>query len=1197
MKFLKKEDMALFVNFSKIRNRKIIKIFQTIPLLFLVAFQSVFAGAEEENDVTAGIFFWDLSPGDIFHYEVMDFDLVLVPNIVSSMRLHVSINVLKKDENHLVLNFKIHDAFAERVIGTRSHNYYLESLLAGIEVNYKTNYIGGFISIEGEDAFQNKLSAKIKAVNNSPCQADCGQFYSILSKDDEFVDAANIYKNLITSYIQQLHNIYGHTYIADGDAYEFPLSEEETGHSYPIVARFYATKEDAILSGEFTLSYDISAVEEYDLEQRYRQSYISDFILDYETGSPEFVLNILELEEKSQLGNKIEYVTTRFEKFDEKYIKERFNLRRKDQRYLCYMGRSHPEKKAIKYCKSEAKKGDVYSGTVLADMYNNSKSHFYNPKKAIKLYRKQAKGGNKYSQQRLGSLYKEGSEALPKNKKEAVKWLMLSSSQDYTFATYKLAKFLLEDESSEQYEKGLDYLRLAAIQGNRRALKLYAETCVQKHENRAYDWQQPETCFEIIQMHADADNSEKLTITLLNKYSESLESPTGFLLSAVVKENKYATYLMGKYYIRQDDSETVDKGVDLLKKAYELKLYAAARVLGDFARQERQPEKSIEQAIFWYEKSIEHGDGVAAFRLASTFEYDLKDSLNAFRYYKLAYELGHEYSGVYYAKYLSNENFKYRDEDKSFGIYKKLSEKYGWNEVVAELAWAYYYGLGTKKDYERAYYWYSRVNYKMEQRNAFSWSMLGYFYAYGYGTEKNLDKAKTLLEKSLSFGETDYVIKDYVNVLFEKKEFKLALPWVKKMIDQGYRLEKNISNLSKIYYKTQQFKLLRETLNKIESKFEISPEQIFYKAELVSRGLLPLKQKESLTKLYLEAYQKNVDEAAHFLRGEAGACDGLSLNLGRANTIIDYLFDDKNEKISNKLKFYLRERQQDIFELGVNERELIKDYRHVGMLERYDPVSGQWYLGETVSISFMAISLENLMLILSDFSGYPINLSENIDESQSLFIRTKNYPWDKTLALVAEKTNLDFSCEDNEYYLSLSTKNKFRNNMLIANGNFQYEGKKNRKGDPHGYGVMEWESGVRYEGDLKNGSFHGQGQLVVMNESSSTKYLGQWKEGRLVGRGVYVERYDNLYYGRKSITYYEGDFKENLYHGFGKLDMPGYDYKYHGNLANGVRDGTGVLCDYKTGESYCAVFKRDRLVNKHRCEEAKELRCEKLEDP
>ena len=52
---------------------------------------------------------------------------------------------------------------------------------------------------------------------------------------------------------------------------------------------------------------------------------------------------------------------------------------------------------------------------------------------------------------------------------------------------------------------------------------------------------------------------------------------------------------------------------------------------------------------------------------------------------------------------------------------------------------------------------------------------------------------------------------------------------------------------------------------------------------------------------------------------------------------------------------------------------------------------------------------------------------------------------------------------------------------------------------------MEWENGITYSGDWKDGKYHGHGSKLY---SLGGGYVGEWVDGRRQGKGV------SLYQGK-----------------------------------------------------------------------------------
>ena len=78
-----------------------------------------------------------------------------------------------------------------------------------------------------------------------------------------------------------------------------------------------------------------------------------------------------------------------------------------------------------------------------------------------------------------------------------------------------------------------------------------------------------------------------------------------------------------------------------------------------------------------------------------------------------------------------------------------------------------------------------------------------------------------------------------------------------------------------------------------------------------------------------------------------------------------------------------------------------------------------------------------------------------------------------------------------------------------------------RDGKKEGRGIYYYKSGSRYEGEYKNGKYNGKG---IYYYNSGNKYEGEYKNGKAEGKGIY-------YY--KNGDRYEGEFKDNKIEGKG----------------------------------------------------------------
>ena len=98
---------------------------------------------------------------------------------------------------------------------------------------------------------------------------------------------------------------------------------------------------------------------------------------------------------------------------------------------------------------------------------------------------------------------------------------------------------------------------------------------------------------------------------------------------------------------------------------------------------------------------------------------------------------------------------------------------------------------------------------------------------------------------------------------------------------------------------------------------------------------------------------------------------------------------------------------------------------------------------------------------------------------------------------------------------------------------------------PHGIGIATWSDGRKYEGEFKNGSFHGKGTWInPWIYGKKGKYIGEFKNGIAQGKGTWINPYDKD--GK-----YVGKFKNNVPHGKGIWIKRGKTY-LKGIWKNGI---------------------------------------------
>lgn len=102
----------------------------------------------------------------------------------------------------------------------------------------------------------------------------------------------------------------------------------------------------------------------------------------------------------------------------------------------------------------------------------------------------------------------------------------------------------------------------------------------------------------------------------------------------------------------------------------------------------------------------------------------------------------------------------------------------------------------------------------------------------------------------------------------------------------------------------------------------------------------------------------------------------------------------------------------------------------------------------------------------------------------------------------------------------------------------------------------------KYEGEMKNFVFHGEGKITY---SDGSTYSGGWIEGKRNGFGKFI-------YTDGSI--YTGEFKDGKKNGHGTFQFSEKE-KYEGNFVNDAFDGQGTYY-YPDGSKYIGSWKNDQ---------------------
>ena len=108
-----------------------------------------------------------------------------------------------------------------------------------------------------------------------------------------------------------------------------------------------------------------------------------------------------------------------------------------------------------------------------------------------------------------------------------------------------------------------------------------------------------------------------------------------------------------------------------------------------------------------------------------------------------------------------------------------------------------------------------------------------------------------------------------------------------------------------------------------------------------------------------------------------------------------------------------------------------------------------------------------------------------------------------------------------------------------------------------------------YEGDVVEGKENGCGVVTFSSTYEGQVYMGEFKNGKREGRGVYEW---------SSGSTYEGEWRDNKRDGRGVWRDCNGDV-YEGEYKSNRKEGKGVI-RYPTGSSYEGEFRNDKLHGK-----------------
>lgn len=318
------------------------------------------------------------------------------------------------------------------------------------------------------------------------------------------------------------------------------------------------------------------------------------------------------------------------------------------------------------------------------ELYNKGVDYFFGKNgcptdtlKAINMFRKSAEQGYAPAQFDLGLSYERGY-GVKQNYSEAAEWYRKAAdsgnalAQNFLGAAYEEGKGVPRD-----YSEAVTWYRKSAEQGYALAQynlgRCYQDGIGVSDVNLAIEW------FQKAAEQNDTDAMRRLYFI----YSEGkniqkdLKKARLWLEKGAESKDKVCEYLKGYNFHFGEDGYPID----------------------------------IKQAVFWYERSANHGYAMAAGHLGSIYsegELGDKDVSKAIYWYQMASEGGERMAKCFLADYYKYGDGVELDREKAFSL-KRESAVLGFPLSQVELGEMFRDGIGCVKDLEAARYWFQKA--------------------------------------------------------------------------------------------------------------------------------------------------------------------------------------------------------------------------------------------------------------------------------------------------------------------------------------------------------------------------------------------------------------------------------------------------------------------------------------------------------
>ena len=288
----------------------------------------------------------------------------------------------------------------------------------------------------------------------------------------------------------------------------------------------------------------------------------------------------------------------------------------------------------------------------------------------------------------------------------------------------------------------LDKIKKYAEKGNARALYLlgiyYSQYLNNEDEANNY--------FKI-----SAEKGDLLGKIKSLKFEEIDDSLIDEIRSVVEKNDYYAYYELGNYYLETTDNAKKNEGVQLIKEASENNIFIAKARLGVLYDEGEIVKRDINKAIELYKSAADEGILGSILSLA------------------LCYGFG---DGV-------EESY-----EKALELFFEL-DKYNFVSAQYFIGCYFYHGYGVKKDLYKAYEWWLKAANASDREAQYN---LAHLYYYGEGVSKNIAEAIKWYTKAAEAGnaQAQYQLSElYFNGEGVALNYVEGLKWLKKAAEQG----------------------------------------------------------------------------------------------------------------------------------------------------------------------------------------------------------------------------------------------------------------------------------------------------------------------------------------------------------------------------------------------------------------------------